>query len=87
MLTMRRRDPAAPRKFTTPLPWVVGVIGILGCLYLLWSLPVKTQTYFLIWNIAGLVLYMAYSSRQAERARELAARGPMAVPTEAGTIQ
>lgn len=87
MLTMRRRDPAAPRKFTTPLPWVVGVIGILGCLYLFWSLPVKTQTYFLIWNIAGLVLYMAYSSRQAERARELAARGPMAVPTEAGTIQ
>ncbi len=69
MLTMRRRDPTAPRKFTTPLPWVVGVIGIAGCLYLFWSLPVKTQTYFLIWNIIGLVIYMVYSSPRAEKAR------------------
>ncbi len=45
MLTMRRREPDAPRKFTTPLPWVIGTVGILGCLYLFWSLPVKTQTY------------------------------------------
>ena len=69
MLTMRRRDPNAPRKFTTPLPWVVGLIGIGGCLYLFWSLPVRTQTYFLIWNIIGLVLYMVYSGRQAAKAR------------------
>ncbi|HXG81408.1 MAG TPA: amino acid permease [Sphingomicrobium sp.] len=69
MLTMRRRAPDAPRKFTTPLPWVVGLFGIAGCIYLFASLPVKTQTYFLIWNIIGLVLYMLYSSRQAERVR------------------
>ena len=69
VLTMRRRDPTAPRKFTTPLPWLVGVIGIAGCLYLFWSLPVKTQTYFLIWNIIGLVIYMVYSSPRAEKAR------------------
>ncbi|MGT4071542.1 UNVERIFIED_CONTAM: amino acid permease, partial [Aeromonas hydrophila] len=25
MLAMRRREPNAPRKFTTPLPWVVGI--------------------------------------------------------------
>ncbi len=69
MMTMRRREPDTPRRFTTPLPWVVGTLGILGCAYLFWSLPVKTQTYFLIWNLLGLALYFVYGSRQAERAR------------------
>jgi len=69
MLTMRRRAPDAPRKFTTPLPWLVGIVGIAGCLYLFWSLPQRTQTYFLLWNIIGLIVYMVYSSPQAEKAR------------------
>ncbi|HET9335762.1 MAG TPA: amino acid permease [Sphingomicrobium sp.] len=88
MLTMRRRDPQAPRRFTTPLPWVVGLIGIAGCIYLFWSLPVKTQTYFLIWNVGGLILYMLYSSRTAEKVRAAALpRQPeRAVPSEAGTF-
>ena len=30
--------------------------AILGCLYLFWSLPVQTQTYFLIWNVIGLAV-------------------------------
>ena len=69
MMTMRRREPDMPRRFTTPLPWVVGTLGIIGCAYLFWSLPVKTQTYFLVWNLLGLALYFVYGSRQAERAR------------------
>jgi APA family basic amino acid/polyamine antiporter len=69
MLTMRRRAPDAPRKFTTPLPWLIGTAGNLGCAYLFWSLPVKTQTYFLIWNAIGLVVYSVYGSPRAERAR------------------
>jgi APA family basic amino acid/polyamine antiporter len=69
MLAMRRRAPDMPRKFTTPLPRVVGTLGILGCAYLFWSLPVKTQTYFLIWNAFGIVLYWIYGSSRAERAR------------------
>jgi APA family basic amino acid/polyamine antiporter len=75
MLAMRRRAPDAPRKFTTPLPWVVGIFAILGCAYLFWSLPVKTQTYFLIWNAVGLVLYWIYGSPRAERARARAGAG------------
>jgi APA family basic amino acid/polyamine antiporter len=74
MLAMRRREPNAPRRFTTPLPWVVGTLGIIGCAYLFWSLPVKTQTYFLIWNLIGLVLYWLYGSPHAERARAERAR-------------
>ena len=69
MLAMRKRAPDAPRKFTTPLPWLIGLCGIAGCIYLFWSLPVKTQTYFLLWNIGGLILYMVYGSPRAEQAR------------------
>ena len=73
MLAMRRRDPDAKRTFRTPLPWVIGPIGILGCAYLFYSLPSYTQQWFLIWNVVGLGLYFAFGSRQAERARSGAA--------------
>ena len=69
MLAMRRREPGALRRFSTPLPWVVGTLAIIGCAYLFWSLPIKTRTYFLLWNVLGLVLYWIYGSSRAERAR------------------
>jgi APA family basic amino acid/polyamine antiporter len=73
MLAMRKREPDAPRKFTAPAPWFVGIVAILGCAYLFWSLPLKTREYFLIWNAIGLVLYWLYGSPRAERARAAAA--------------
>ena len=73
MLVMRRREPNRERRFRTPAAWIVGPLGIAGCLYLFVSLPVKTQTYFLLWNLIGLAVYLLYASRRAEQARELAA--------------
>jgi basic amino acid/polyamine antiporter, APA family len=65
MLIMRRRAPNAPRKFSTPLPWMVGIGGILGCLYLLYSLPWATQRYFLIAQVVGLAIYFIYGARRS----------------------
>ncbi|MBW6521896.1 amino acid permease [Sphingomonas sp. RHCKR47] len=65
MLVMRRRAPDAPRTFRTPAAWPVGIVGILGCLYLFFSLPSRTQLYFLLWNAGGLVLYFAWGRRRA----------------------
>jgi APA family basic amino acid/polyamine antiporter len=73
MLVMRRREPDTPRKFRTPLPWVTGLAGIFGCAWLFLSLPRYTQTWFLIWNAVGLVIYFTYASRSAGRARAGAA--------------
>ena len=75
MLTLRVREPNRTRKFTTPLPWVIGIGGILGCLYLFISLPVRTQTFFLVAQAIGLVLYAIYGSRAAANARAAAANG------------
>ena len=47
------------------MPWVVGGIAVLGCIYLFFSLPVKTQIWFGIWNVAGLAVYFAYARRNA----------------------
>jgi len=65
MLVLRVRAPDAERKFRTPWAWPVAIVGIGGCLYLLYSLPFLTQKYFLIWNAAGLVLYLAYGYRKS----------------------
>jgi APA family basic amino acid/polyamine antiporter len=69
MLVLRRREPDRERKFRAPLPWVVGSGGILGCLYLFYSLPNRTQIFFLTAQVIGLVLYAIYGSRAAERSR------------------
>ena len=65
MLIMRRRAPDAPRTFRAPLPWVVGGIAVLGCIYLFFSLPVQTQLWFVVWNIGGLAVYFLYARRNA----------------------
>ncbi|MBV8908161.1 MAG: amino acid permease [Sphingomonas sp.] len=69
MLVLRQREPDTERTFKAPLPWVVGLVGILGCLYLFYSLPSRTQLFFLSAQVIGLVLYAIYGSRAAERAR------------------
>lgn len=65
MLVLRVRAPEHPRKFKTPLPWLVGTIAILGCLYLFMSLPWTTKKYFFIWNAIGIVVYLLYARHKS----------------------
>jgi APA family basic amino acid/polyamine antiporter len=65
LLVLRKREPDRKRLFRTPLAWVVGPVAILGCLYLFFSLPSRTQLWFLAWNVFGLVVYLLYSRRNA----------------------
>lgn len=63
LLVLRKRDPERKRMFRTPMAWLVGPVAILGCLYLFWSLPQRTQLWFLAWNVLGVIVYVAYSRR------------------------
>ncbi len=65
LMVLRRRAPDAPRLFRCPAPYVVGTLAILGCLYLLSSLPSSTIVRFLIWNVVGLALYALYGRRRS----------------------
>jgi APA family basic amino acid/polyamine antiporter len=72
MLVMRRRAPDAERRFRAPLPWLIGAVAIFGCAYLFYSLPQRTQLYFLVAHLVGFGIYVLYSSPRAERARSAA---------------
>jgi APA family basic amino acid/polyamine antiporter len=61
MMVLRRRAPDLPRLFRCPAPFAVGTLAILGCLYLLASLPTHTLTRFAIWNVIGVLFYVLYS--------------------------
>ncbi|MBB4153438.1 APA family basic amino acid/polyamine antiporter [Sphingomonas jinjuensis] len=65
VLVSRRRDPHVERPFRVPLANVVAPLAIIGCCYLFNSLQRVTHEYFLLWNVAGLVLYFAYARRRA----------------------
>jgi APA family basic amino acid/polyamine antiporter len=65
MLIMRVRAPDAPRTFRAPMPWLIGAIAVLGCIYLFFSLPAQTQLWFLVWNVVGLGVYFLYARRNA----------------------
>jgi APA family basic amino acid/polyamine antiporter len=69
MLVLRHREPDRERKFRAPAAWFVGIFGILGCLYLFYSLPSRTQLFFLAAQVIGLVLYAIYGHGAAHRAR------------------
>jgi APA family basic amino acid/polyamine antiporter len=47
------------------LPWIVGPVAILGCLYLFASLPEGTRDRFYIWSALGVVAYVAYGMRRS----------------------
>jgi APA family basic amino acid/polyamine antiporter len=65
MMILRRTQPDVPRLFRCPQPYLVGTAAILGCLYLFFSLPDATMVRFLLWNVAGLAVYFAYSRRRS----------------------
>ena len=70
LLVLRKREPNRPRTFRTPLAWFVGPFAIIGCLYLFWSLPHKTQLWFAAWNAIGVVVYFLYARTHSMLARK-----------------
>ena len=75
MMVLRRRDPDLPRVFRCPKPYLVGTLAVLGCLYLLASLPTHTLTRFAMWNVIGVAFYLAYGRARSVAARNAAAAG------------
>ena len=65
LMVLRRRAPDAKRLFRCPAAYLVGTLAILGCLYLLSSLPGATILRFLGWNAIGLAFYFAYGRRHS----------------------
>jgi APA family basic amino acid/polyamine antiporter len=69
LLILRARQPQAPRPFRAPLGWIIGVVAVVGCLYLFTNLQARTQRYFFTWNAVGILVYFAYGVRNSRLAR------------------
>ncbi|HEX8056650.1 MAG TPA: amino acid permease [Novosphingobium sp.] len=69
VMVLRRTDANRARPFRTPAVQLVAPLSIIGCLYLFFSLDMKTKTIFVLWAAIGLVVYFAYSRRRSHVGR------------------
>ena len=69
MMILRAQQPARPRRFKTPLWWLVGPFAVLGCAYLFSGLSTFTMIVFVIWNVIGLVAYLVWFRTQSDLAK------------------
>ncbi|WP_279089160.1 amino acid permease [Bartonella apis] len=76
LVVLRKTAADIPRKFKTPFVWIVGPVSAIGCIYLFFSLPSKTQFYFLLWNLIGIVFYFCYGYRKSNIARHISVTDP-----------
>ena len=68
VMVLRRRAPDISRPFRTPLVWAIGPATVLGCLYLFSSLAEKTMGFFVVWNVIGVGVYLAYGRNRSRLA-------------------
>jgi APA family basic amino acid/polyamine antiporter len=73
---LRRTD--LPRGFRVPLVPMIPILAILACLWPMLNLTVLTWLRFIVWMVAGVVIYFTYSRRHSL----LGARQRAEIPAE-----
>jgi basic amino acid/polyamine antiporter, APA family len=68
ILILRVREPLRPRKFRVPFSPLTPLLGIAMCVVLMAGLPPLTWFRFVLWLLAGLIIYFVYSRRQSRLA-------------------
>jgi basic amino acid/polyamine antiporter, APA family len=65
MIVTRYTHPQHPRMFGAVATWIIGIVAVLGCLYLFDNLQTRTKYYVLVWNVVGLAIYLLWARRQS----------------------
>lgn len=60
VMILRVKQPDLHRPFRCPAVWLVAPLAVVGCLYLIYSLPHETIVRFFIWSAIGMVIYAFY---------------------------
>jgi APA family basic amino acid/polyamine antiporter len=87
VIILRRRDPHRPRPFRTPAIWLLGPLALGSCLFLFWSLSLRTKTMFVCWTLTGLAVYALYGYRRSPLRREPGTAGLHAAGDDASMIR
>jgi amino acid transporter len=78
VIVLRIQRPDARRPFRVPGGYVIPVLGVVSCAYLMTALTVMTWVRFLVWLDLGMVIYWFYGrthSQLADRAEQAARSG------------
>jgi len=65
MIVTRRTHPEHPRMYGPAATWIIGIVAIVGCIYLFSSLQTRTMISVLIWNVVGLAIYLLWARRKS----------------------
>ena len=60
VMILRKTDPNRERPFRTPLVPLVPILGIIVCVYLMYSLPIEAWIRLAIWMGLGVAIYFLY---------------------------
>lgn len=70
VIVLRVTQPDMPRPFKMPFGIVLPVMGVLSCGALIAFLPAITHERFVLWLLAGAVIYFGYSARHSRLAKK-----------------
>ena len=65
VMILRKTDPDRERPFKTPLVPLVPILGILVCVYLMYSLPFEAWIRLAIWMALGVAIYFFYGKKNS----------------------
>ena len=63
VIILRKKKPDVPRRFRVPFVPLIPILGMVVCAALFGALPRGAHITFVIWTVAGLVIYFAYGIR------------------------
>jgi APA family basic amino acid/polyamine antiporter len=66
VIILRRTRPEMDRGFRVPWVPIVPIVGALLCVYLMKQLTLETWLRFVLWLLAGLVIYFLYGRRRSK---------------------
>ena len=66
VIYLRIKAPELERPFKTPFWKVTAPLGVVACLYLVFSLPMATFVRLFVWMIIGLAVYFGYAARNSK---------------------
>jgi APA family basic amino acid/polyamine antiporter len=69
VIILRRKQPQRPRSFRVPFaPWLPA-LSIVCCFVLMLGLPLETWVRFVVWLLAGLVIYFLFGRKHSTLAK------------------